>query len=267
MKGNDRRFIALGSRLKGIPEVRTLGVKPNFLDYSSSERELILGSEIILYPSLNYSQFFTTMGKKIFPNLETYLYADEKIKQTTLFDIADIPHPRTRVYFHLHYKDIERDFDYPFIAKLPRSSSQGRGIFKIENIDDLDGYLRLTDVAYIQEYIPHERDLRIILINYQVVLAYWRERSPLTFKTNIYQGGKINFNDVDMQGISLARAYAEKCRFNDVGLDMIKHNGSWQLIEANMKYGTMALRLKKMDLKQIIREKLMSGEITTRQFQ
>ncbi len=27
-------FVALGSRLKGVPEVLTLGVKPNFLDYS-----------------------------------------------------------------------------------------------------------------------------------------------------------------------------------------------------------------------------------------
>lgn len=262
MKANKRRFVALGSRLNGIPEVNTLGVKPNFFDYSPEERDLILKSDIIFYPTLNYSQFFTTMGKKIFPNLETYLYADEKIKQTTLFNMAGIPHPRTKVYFHLHYGDIIKNFAFPFIAKLPRSSSQGRGIFKIENNDDLDNYLRLTDVAYIQEYIHHERDLRVILINYQIILAYWRERSPASFKTNIHQGGRINFDNIDEDGISLAKKYALKCRFNDVGLDLIKHNGKWHLIEANMRYGTKALRLKKMDIKQIIRQKLLSGELT-----
>jgi len=261
MKGNNRHFIALGSRLNGIPEVLTLGVKPNYFDYSSYERELIMDSDIILYPTLNYSQFFTTMGKKIFPNLETYIYADEKIKQTTLFNMSGIPHPRTKIYFHLHHGDIQKDFDFPFIAKLPRCSSQGRGIFKIENNDDLNNYLLLTNVAYIQEYIPHERDLRVILINYRVILAYWRERSFKTFKTNIYQGGKINFNDIEEDGISLARDYARKCKFNEVGLDMIKYNGKWYLIEANMKYGTKALNLKKMDLKQILREKLLSGEL------
>jgi hypothetical protein len=33
------------------------------------------------------------MGKNIFPNLETYLYADEKIKQTTLFYMLAFPIP------------------------------------------------------------------------------------------------------------------------------------------------------------------------------
>ena len=92
------KYIALGCRLKGIPEVETLGIRPNFMDYSPRERDLILGSKIILYPSLNYAQFLTTMGKRIFPSLETYLYADEKIKQTTLFHMLGIPHPGTRIY-------------------------------------------------------------------------------------------------------------------------------------------------------------------------
>ena len=103
-------FIALGSRMLGIPEVLTLGVRPNFFDYSPRERDLILGASIVLYPSLNYAQLFSTMGKRIFPSLETYLYADEKIKQTTLFNMLGIQHPRTRVYYHLHHEDISRDF-------------------------------------------------------------------------------------------------------------------------------------------------------------
>ena len=82
---NSNIFIALGSRLQGISEVVTLGVKPNFQDYTSQEKKMILDSPRILFPTLNYAQFLTTMGKQIFPSLETYLYADEKIKQTTLF--------------------------------------------------------------------------------------------------------------------------------------------------------------------------------------
>ena len=124
-------FIALGSRLQGVPEVITLGVKPNFLDYTSRERDLILSSERILFPTLNYAQFLTTMGKKIFPSLETYLYADEKIKQTTLFYMLGIPHPGTRIYYHLHHQDILQDFNFPFVGKFPRNSARGRGVFLI----------------------------------------------------------------------------------------------------------------------------------------
>ncbi len=119
MKKDNPPLVALGSRLRDVPEVLTLGVKSNFYDYTPHERALILGARIILYPTLNYAQFFTTMGKKIFPSLETYLYADKKIKQTTLFYMSGIPHPRTRIYYHLHHCDILKDFSFPFVAKLP----------------------------------------------------------------------------------------------------------------------------------------------------
>lgn len=255
------KFIALGSRLKGIPEVMTLGVKPNFLDYSPTERELITGSPIILFPTLNYAQFLSTLGKKIFPSLETYLYADEKIKQTTLFYMLGIPHPRTRIYYPLHHHQILRDFSFPFVAKLARDSARGRGVFLIQDVADLERYLRLTKTAYIQEYLPHDRDLRVILINYQPALAYWRVRSPGSFKTNISQGGRVSFRAISPEGIRLAQATAKKCRFNDVGLDLIYSGGKWYVIEANMKYGRKALKMKGLDLKEILRQKLITGAL------
>jgi ribosomal protein S6--L-glutamate ligase len=261
MGKNDKPYVALGSRMRGVPEVITLGVKPNFNDYTPREKALISDSKLVLYPTLNYAQFFTTLGKPIFPSVETYLYADEKIKQSTLFCMLGIPHPRTRLYYPLHHKDIMKDFTFPFIAKLPRASAQGRGVFKILSEDQLQSYLRLTKVAYIQDYLPHDRDLRVILINYKLVLAYWRERDPSNFRTNLFQGGSIQFGHIPSEAIQLAQDTARMCRFNDVGLDLIRHEGQWHLIEANMKYGRKGLRMKGMDLRAILREKLLSGEL------
>lgn len=261
MRNNHVRFIALGDRLRGVPEVMTLGVKPNFHDYPPHERGLILEAPLILYPSLNYAQFFTTLGKRIFPSLETYLYADEKIKQTTLFNMLNIPHPRTKIYYHLHHGDILKEFSFPFIAKLPRASAQGRGVFKVDNEDALEKYLQLTHVAYIQEYLSHDKDLRVILINHKPILAYWRIPPPGSFKTNIFQGGSFSFENIPSEAVELAQDFSRKCKFNDVGLDFIQHNKKWYLIETNMKYGRKGLRMKGMDLKKIIRQKLLSGEL------
>ena len=255
------QYIALGSRLLGVPEVLILGVRPNFLDYSPRERDMILNSEIILFPTLNYAQFLTTMGKRIFPSLETYLYADEKIKQTTLFYMLGIPHPKTKVYYHLHHSDILEEFDFPFVAKLPRSSARGKGVFKVECEEDLHAYLKMTSVAYIQEYLPHDRDLRVILINYRPVLAYWRVARPGSFKTNVSQGGRIEFNNIPQEPLKLAEHAARQCRFNDVGLDLIYSRGKWYVIEANMKYGRKGLKLKGLELKQIFRDMLVSREL------
>lgn len=262
MKNEKGPFVALGSRLKGVPEVLTLGVRPNYIDYSDAERRLMANSPMILYPTLNYAQFLTTLGKHIFPSLETYLYADEKIKQTTLFYMLGIPHPRTKIYFRRHHQRILTDFEFPFIAKLPRASAQGRGVFKINSCRDLEEYLDMTQIAYIQEYLPHKRDLRVVLINWQPVLAYWRIRPVDNFRTNLFQGGTIEFDDIPEDAVSLARKTARSCNFNDVGLDLIRNKGKWYLIEANMKYGRKGLRMRGMDLKSIMREKLVSGELT-----
>ncbi len=258
MDGDKQPLIAIGHRLEGLSDVLTLGVKPNFLDYTQRERGLMEDARLILYPTLNFAQFFTTMGKKIFPSLETHLYADEKIKQTTLFYMLGVPHPRTRIYYRRHHGDILKDFRFPYIAKLPRASSQGRGVFKINNSEELEQYLQLTHVAYIQEYLPHDRDLRVILIDYQPILAYWRESPPGSFKTNIFQGGIIDFENIPHEVIVIAEEMARKCRFDDVGLDFIQNHGTWYLIEANMKYGRKALKRKGMDLKTIIRDRVLS---------
>ena len=261
MGDNEYPFIALGSRLKGVKEVLTLGVKPNFFDYTPEQRSFILNARLILFPTLNYAQFLITLGKRIFPSLETYLYADEKIKQTTLFYMLGIPHPRTRIYYRRHHKEILKDFSFPFIAKLPRGSSQGKGVFRIRNREELERYLQLTHVAYIQEYIPHKMDLRVILINYEPILAYWRVKKKGEFRTNLAQGGRISFEDVPEDAILFAKECAERCRFNDVGIDMLYYKGKWHVIEANMKYGRKGLIMKGMDVKEIFRKKLLSGEI------
>ena len=261
MNVRKQQFIALGNRLSGVPEVLTLGVRPNYLEYTRHERKLILNAKMILFPSINYAQFFMTIGKPIFPSLETYLYADEKFKQTTLFYLLGLAHPRTKFYYHLHYGEITEDFSFPFIGKLARRSAKGNGVFKINNMGELESYLKRTNVAYIQEFLPHERDLRVILINYEPILAYWRIRSPGDFRTNLAQGGKIDFDDIPIEGVQMAIRVAKQCRFDDVGVDLILSGGRWVVVEANMKYGRKGLKAKHMDLKEIIRQKLISGEI------
>jgi ribosomal protein S6--L-glutamate ligase len=254
-------YIALGSRLNGIPEVLTLGVRPNFYDYTPEERQQMLNAVCILYPSLNYAQYFTTIGRKIFPSVETYLYAGQKMKQTTLFNMLDIPHPKTRVYLKREFDRIEYEFAYPFIAKIPRRSSRGRGVFKINDSIQLQEYLQLTKFAYIQEYLEHEKDLRVILINYEPILAYWRSIPRGDFRANLFQGGIIDFDDIPAEPLDLARDYARKCKFNDVGLDLMQSNGKWYLIEANMQYGREGLKKRHMVLKEIIRGKLLDGTL------
>jgi ribosomal protein S6--L-glutamate ligase len=261
MDNESPEYVALGSRLNGVPEVLTLGVKPNFYDYTPEERQKIHDAKCIFYPSLNYAQYFTTMGKKIFPSVETYLYAGQKMKQTTLFNMLSIPHPKTNIYLKREFDRIEKEFPFPFIAKIPRASSGGRGVFKITDSAQLQEYLEKTKFAYIQEYLPHEKDLRVVLINYQPVLAYWRILPKGDFRTNLFQGGVIDFDNIPQDALELAKECARKCNFNDVGLDLLQSDQIWYVLEANMQYGREGLKKKNMVLKEVIREKLLAGTL------
>ena len=63
-----KKVIALEARLKNCKNVVTLGVRPNFSDYSHTDADLIRKSEKIYYPTTFYAELFDAMGKKTFPS-------------------------------------------------------------------------------------------------------------------------------------------------------------------------------------------------------
>jgi len=159
------RPLALGARLKQYPSIQTLGFKPNFQDYSDQEQALILEARKIYYPTAFYADLFNAMGKETFPSFHTYKFAMDKIKQTAVFNLLGIPHPETKTFYGKKQKQtILSFFPFPFIAKKARGSSKGNDVHLIQNTDDLALYLKKGGPAYIQEYFPIDRDMRVVII-------------------------------------------------------------------------------------------------------
>jgi ribosomal protein S6--L-glutamate ligase len=170
-----RKVVALEGRLRRCRNVVTLGVRPNFCDYGSEEREMIRTAETVYYPTVFYADLFNAAGKNTFPSYHTYKCVQDKIKQTALFELLGIPHPRTRVFYGNRQKAKIGDFfQFPFIAKIPRGSARGKGVYLIQNGGDLSAYCGRTAVAYIQEYLPIDRDMRVVVIGKRIAHAYWR---------------------------------------------------------------------------------------------
>ena len=263
IKKNPDEFICLGARLKNCSRVRTLGLKPNFSDYSKEERTLILETDTIYYPTAFYSDLFNTMGKQTFPSHNNYKYAQDKIRQTAIFQMLDIPHPETRVFYgKKQQKKITACFEFPFIAKQARGSSMGKGVFLINDKKELEGYLETCPgPAYIQQYYPIDRDMRIIIIGKEIALAYWRVAQPGEFRTNVHQGGQIRFDPLPMDALDLALNTAKLCGWDDVGIDIIEHNGNFLILEANVKYGRQGFKMAGIDYKKYLENLLINGKI------
>ena len=146
-----KEAIALEARLRNCKNVLTLGVRTNFSDYSPQEAELIRNADKIYYPTTFYADLFDAMGKATFPSYHTYKCVQDKIKQTALFELLKIPHPRTRVFYGKRQKNsILQYFEFPFIGKIPRGSAMGRGVYLIRNKKELRCHALLSDGRFLR---------------------------------------------------------------------------------------------------------------------
>jgi ribosomal protein S6--L-glutamate ligase len=242
------KVIALGSRLKDCNNVLTLGVFPNFSDYNTEKKRLIQTANKIYYPTQLYAELFDSINKSIFPSAYNYMCAQDKIKQSILFNLLDIPHPRTRVFYGKKQKSqITKHFAFPFIAKIPRGSSMGSGVFLIKNQTALNEYLDLGTPAYIQEYLPTHGDMRIVVIGKKIVHAYRRIAAAGEFRSNIARGAKVSLATLPQTALDLALQTAKSCQWDDVGLDICEYKNKLYVLEGNMKYGKEGFRAAGID--------------------
>ncbi len=259
---SSKPVVALEARLKKCPLVCTLGVRPNFSDYSDSEQRLIRNAPKIYYPTEFYAELFDVMGKATFPSYHSYKFSQDKIKQTALFNLVGINHPRTRVFYGKRQKSkITQYFDLPLIAKTPRGSALGKGVFLIRTAEQLAQYCQTPGPAYIQEYLGIRRDIRAVVIGDKVVHAYWRIAAPGEYRTNVAAGGRIDLSGVPREALSLALHTATVCRWDNVGIDICEHQGDFLVLEGNMKYGLEGFRQAGMDYIQLMTDLIARGEI------
>lgn len=254
--------VALEAHLKKCRSVLTLGVRPNFNDYSAHEKALIRTAPKIYYPSTFYADLLDAAGKCTFPSYHTYKCVQDKIRQTALFELLELPHPRTRVFYgKVAPTDVYKDFSLPCIGKIPRGSARGRGTFLLSTPADLQAYLASVRPAYIQEYLPAERDIRVVVIAGEAVLSYWRCAPCGDFRTNLALGGEILLETVPDAAVQLALTAARRCRWDDVGIDILCGESGYVLLEANMKYGRTGFRAAGIDYFAMMEALIARGRI------
>ena len=253
--------LVIGARLRRYPQFTTLGPRPNLDDYPPEHLELIREASVIYYPTEALAPQLAAMGKRLFPSLACHLLEGDKIKQTTLFKLLGLPHPRTRVFYGNQRREILGHFTFPFVAKKARASSRGRGVHLIENQAQLTAYLAHNKVAYIQERLPIERDLRVVVIGFRPVCAYWRVPPPGEWRSNVAQGATVDFTGVPPQAVDLACALAKAADLDEVGIDLAVVDGRPLLLEFNVKYGRQGPSLMGLDVVDYVAQGILAGRL------
>jgi ribosomal protein S6--L-glutamate ligase len=128
----------------------------------------------------------------------------------------------------------------PFVAKLPKAS-MGEGVWLIEDRDDWRRYCERTHVLYAQEYLPIDRDVRVVVVGDRVLTAYWRTQAEQGFYNNVARGGKIDTSPVPEVVTGLALRLARELGVDHAGFDIALVDGYPYVLEFNRLFGNQGL--------------------------
>lgn len=216
-------------------------IKP---DHYFHELTVIREADIVLYPEYwQVNSLVYALRKSIFPSVSSYHLGHDKIEQTRAF-LSLVPNhvPLTEVLpsNDSSVQSVLERFDFPFVAKTVRSS-MGEGVFLIESRQDFINYATQHEILYVQEYLPIQRDLRVVWVGKQVVTAYWREQTN-GFHNNLARGGIIQFDAVPPAALELVTSVAIALGIDHAGFDVAVVAGHCYLLEFNVLFGLDGLQ-------------------------
>lgn len=232
-------------RTLGLPQVRP--IKPeHFLAHADELR----AADWLLFPEYwQLGALAYGLKCRIFPSLPSYYIGHDKVEMTRAFQTVAPEHvPWTRIAANapLEREEIWSTFPQPFVAKNPKAS-MGEGVWLIESRADWHRYCEQASVLYVQEYLPIDRDLRIVLVGDRIVSAYWRHQAETGFYNNIARGGRMVAGPVPQRAIELVRRVASSLDINHAGFDIAMVCGHPYLLEFNRLFGTQGVDGEKLN--------------------
>jgi RimK family alpha-L-glutamate ligase len=165
------------------------------------------------------------------------LATHDKLITARLLRKAGIPHPRTR---RLHGSTTLNGFTLPVVAK-PRFGSWGRDVDLCSDADALADYVRRMQRrdwwrtgGIVQELVPpRSSDLRIIVSSGAVAGAAVRLAAPDEWRTNVALGGRSIATSPPLDACELAIAATRALGIDLAGVDLLRDDESWVVLEVN----------------------------------
>ncbi|WP_166253283.1 ATP-grasp domain-containing protein [Marinobacter salicampi] len=226
-------------RTLGFPDTQVL--KP---DQFLRHKEALQGADWVLFPEYwQLNALVHGLKCRVFPSVASYRIGHDKIEMTRAFQaVAPGNTPWTLIEANgpRQQQDLWDTMVAPFVAKNPRSS-MGEGVWLIESRADWARYCGQAEVLYVQEYLPIDRDIRVVVIGEQVVTAYWRHQADQGFYNNLAKGGRVDHAGVPLAAKSLALQVARDLGVDHAGFDIAMVGGNPYLLEFNRLFGNQGV--------------------------
>jgi ribosomal protein S6--L-glutamate ligase len=226
-------------RTLGLPDIKILNPK----DYLR-HLKLLADADWILFPPYDLVNIlYYAVNPRIFPSVAAYHLGHDKVEMTRAFQIVCPDHiPETFIQPNT-WSNCDHLWDRmvpPFVAKDP-IGARGKGVHLIESRQDWLAYCSRTPILYVQEYLPIDRDMRLVVIGERVVSGYWRHLGIDGFHTNVGCGGTIHHSEIPGSAIELVEKVAIRLSIDHGGFDVAERDGGLVLFEFNRLFGNAGL--------------------------
>ncbi|MCE0760477.1 hypothetical protein LWH94_14865 [Marinobacter sp. G11] len=226
-------------RTLGFPDTTVL--KP---EHFLRHKPLLQDADWVLFPEYwQINALIHGLKCRVFPSVASYRIGHDKVEMTRAFQTVAPEHTPWTIIEANGPQEREMLWDamaLPFVAKLPKAS-MGEGVWLIESRADWLKYCERSDVLYVQEYLPIDRDVRVVIVGDRVVTAYWRTQAEQGFYNNVARGGQIVTGDVPAAAIELALRLARELEVDHAGFDIALVEGYPYVLEFNRLFGNQGL--------------------------
>jgi ribosomal protein S6--L-glutamate ligase len=194
---------------------------------------------------------------RIFPSIAGYDLGMNKIEMTRAFWAVcpeNVPHTLILPNNPNGREQVLDEMNFPLVLKEP-VNSMGRGVFLLESPAEFSNMTGNMEVLYIQEYVPIDEELRIVVVGDGIVAAYWK-RGGDGFHHNIAQGARADFEAIPEAALRLVESVARELGIDHAGFDVAMVDGHPFLFELNVLFGNQVLNARGIRLGPIIIEHL-----------
>ena len=146
---------------------------------------------------------------RFLPSLDTQFSNKSKENVTRFAWKYDLPIPKTHIFYDKKDgKKFLKQTKYPKIIKKSYGPSNYGGYF----VHKADNYQEAKELfqnkkyypMYIQDFVPMEADIRVMLIGHKPVCAFWRRAPEGEWLTNTSQGGSMDYMNVPKSVLELS---------------------------------------------------------------
>jgi len=171
------------------------------------------------------------------PSLDAQFANKSKENVTRFCWKYDIPVPKTYIYYDWEKaKKFIETTEYPKIVKRSYGASNYGGYY-VHKVDSPKEALELFKTkkyhpVYMQDFVPMEADVRVMLIGHKPVCAFWRRPPEGEWLTNTSQGGSMDYQNVPKELLDLAVKVSKAANAEYWACDIaVGEDGKYRILE------------------------------------